>query len=82
MIKPNCVFPVAIKRGEKAEPVTREAILGILCNPVYTGMGKYPKITEEDVWIKSAMKAVEEIGLEQFFVNMVYVLKMSLETKE
>jgi len=33
----------------------------------------------EEQWVKAAMRYVEEDGLEQFLVNMLYVLRKAME---
>ena len=71
--KPNVTF---VTNGE--EPDTDDKLRGILCNPVYVGVGPYPQIVPEKLWVQSAAKAIREDGPEQFLVNMLYVLKSTL----
>jgi hypothetical protein len=38
---------------------TEDMVRGILCNPLYAGMGDFPRIVEDDVWVATAVKAIE-----------------------
>ena len=73
--------------GRTAEYVTggvdqldcEENIRGIICNPIYAGVGPFPRIVPDETWIGSATKLIDEEGPEQFLVNMLYVLRRSFE---
>lgn len=57
---------------------TEDMIRGILCNPLYAGMGDFPRIVEDDVWVATAVRAIEQDGLEQWLVNMLHTLRTYL----
>lgn len=71
--KPNVRVMVA---GEKPDAA---GVRGIVCNPVYTGVAPYPPITDDAIWIAAAKRAIKEDGIEQFLVNMLYVLRQSMD---
>ena len=58
---------------------SEENIRGLLCNPIYSGVGPFPRMVSDEVWIGSAAKLIREEGPEQFLVNMLYVLRRSFE---
>jgi hypothetical protein len=60
--------------------MTPEKIRAMICNPVYTGLGPYEAILDDEKWIRSAVRMIETEGTEQFLVNMLYVLRKSLGT--
>lgn len=49
---------------------------GMLCNPVYAGVGA-PALIEPQKWIASAKNRIDEEGPEQFLVNMLHVLRIT-----
>ena len=61
-----------------ANPVDQpspEVIKGMLINPVYTGVGPFPRLVEDAVWVRACAKLIEEDGAEQFLVNLLFVLR-------
>jgi hypothetical protein len=58
---------------------SEENIRGLICNPIYAGVGPFPRMVADEVWIGSAAKLIREEGPEQFLVNMLYVLRRSFE---
>ena len=52
-----------------------EAIKGILVNPIYTGVGPFPRLVEDAAWVRACAKLIEEEGPQQFLVNLLYVLR-------
>jgi hypothetical protein len=56
-----------------------EAIRGLICNPIYTGLGPFPRMVPDETWIKGAAKLIREEGPEQFLVNMLHVLRRSFK---
>ena len=58
--------------------MTEAEIRGVVCNPVYTGIPPYPRMVTDEVWIKTAMQMIQEEGVEQFLVNMLYMLRNSM----
>lgn len=72
--KPNVEFAAAGDTGD----MTPQKVRGMIANPVYAGIGPYPAIIDEAEWIRSASKMIKDEGAEQFLVNMLYVLRKSL----
>jgi hypothetical protein len=56
-----------------------QMIGGLLCNPVYTGMGPFRQVVDDQQWIAAGVKLVEEKGLRQYLVNVLYQLKKSFD---
>ncbi len=77
MLKPNAEYNPSREhwKGEFTVPQIR----GMICNPVYAGISPYPPLVSDEEWVKAAMKMVKEDGLEQFLVNMLYVLRKAME---
>jgi len=74
--KPN----VDLTASEDGE-MTAEKVRAMFCNPLYTGISaNFPKLVDDEVWIRAAAQSVQEHGLEQWLVNMLYVLRESLGT--
>ena len=58
---------------------SEENIRGLICNPIYAGVGPFPRMIPDEVWIGAAAKLIREEGPEQFLVNMLHVLRRSFE---
>ena len=63
-----------------SDRITPEMLRGLVCNPIYTGMGPFPALIDDETWVHAASRAIEDDGAEQFLVNMLYVLRQSLGT--
>ena len=68
-----------LRFGNDDGPFTEEQVRGIICNPIYAGIGPYPGIIDDRSWIKSASKAIDEVGNEQFLINLLHLLRESLQ---
>ena len=55
-----------------------EAIRGILVNPIYAGVGPFPRLVEDAAWVRACAKLIEKDGSEQFLVNLLFVLRECL----
>jgi len=55
--------------------LTEGQIRGMICNPIYAGIGPFPQLIDDEQWVAAATKAIQEDGPEQFLVNMLYVLR-------
>ncbi len=62
------------------EPSSEEDVRGILSNPIYCGIGPFPKMVEDEKYVSAAVKSIEEDGAEQFVVNMLYLMRKSFDT--
>lgn len=58
---------------------TAEAVKGILLNPLYTGAGPFPAIVDDAQWVAACKRLLQEETPEQFLVNLLFVLRRSLE---
>ena len=54
------------------------AARGMICNPIYAGLPPYRRVVSDEAWIEAAVKLINENGPEQFLVNMLYMLRMSM----
>ena len=59
--------------------MTAEAVKGILVNPLYAGAGPFPAIVDDAQWVAASMRFLQEEPPEQFLVNLLFVLRQSLE---
>ncbi len=71
--KPTATFVSSDDVGE----MTEDKIRGIVCNPVYAGIGPFPGLIPDEQWVRAAATMVEEDGTEQFLVNLLHVLRQS-----
>jgi hypothetical protein len=69
---PNVVTAMA---GTPPEQLSPEAVKGILVNPIYTGLGPFPRLVEDAAWVRACARLIEEEGPQQFLVNLLYVLR-------
>ena len=84
--RPNVVFlgsgvmidPEFNITDEESQSFTAEGSRGIICNPIYAGVPPYEPIVDDETWVRAAAKAIREQGVEQFLVNMLFVLRMSM----
>ena len=66
---------VTVKQsGDKTE-WTEEQIRGMICNPIYAGIGPYPSFISDEEWVKCAAIQISNEGSQQFLVNLLYVLR-------
>jgi hypothetical protein len=66
---------VVARAGTPLEQLSPEAVKGILVNPIYTGVGPFPRLVQEAAWVRACAKLIEEEGAEQFLVNLLFVLR-------
>lgn len=70
--KPNVYVPRA---GEDPRNFDEAGIKGMVINPIYAGVGEYPRMISDEQWVPAAKKVLEEDGAEQFLVNLLHVLR-------
>ena len=58
-----------------------KSIKGMICNPIYAGVVPFPQVVSDEAWVQAAAQLIHEEGAEQFLVNMLYMLRQSLETQ-
>ena len=71
--KPTATFVSSDGIGE----MTEDKIRGIVCNPVYAGIGPFPGLITDEQWVRAAAKMIVEDGAEQFLVNLLHMLRAS-----
>jgi len=69
---------VVARAGTPMNELSPAAVKGILVNPIYTGVGPFPRLVEDEAWVRACAKLIEEEGKEQFLVNLLYVLRECL----
>jgi hypothetical protein len=74
--KPNVVVA---KSGTPPDELSPEAIRAMLVNPIYAGVGPFPRLVEDEQWVRACAKLIKEDGPEQFLVNLLFVLRESFD---
>jgi hypothetical protein len=69
---------VVARSGTPVEELSPEAVRGILVNPIYAGVGPFPRLVQDDAWVRGCARMIEEEGAEQVLVNLLYVLRECL----
>ena len=72
---------VVARSGTPPQRLSPEALKGILVNPIYTGVGPFPRLVADAAWVWACAKLIEEEGSAQFLVNLLYVLRECLPAK-
>jgi hypothetical protein len=66
---------VVARAGTPPGQLSPEAVKGILVNPIYTGVGPFPRLVGDAAWVRACAKLIEEEGAQQFLVNLLHVLR-------
>jgi hypothetical protein len=66
---------IVARSGTPPDQLSPEAVKGILFNPIYTGVGPFPRLVEDAAWVRACAKLIDEEGADQFLVNLLYVLR-------
>jgi hypothetical protein len=74
--RPNVEFAYS---GDPSD-MTADKMRSLICNPIYAGIGQFPPLVEEETWVRAATQMIEKEGAEQFLVNMLHVLRLSLKS--
>jgi hypothetical protein len=69
---------VVARSGTPPEELSPAAVKGLLVNPLYTGVGPFPPLVQDDVWVRACATLIDDEGAEQFLVNLLYVLRECL----
>ena len=69
---------VVARSGTPPDELSPEAVKGILVNPIYAGLGPFPRLVQDDAWVRGCARMIEEEGAEQVLVNLLYVLRECL----
>jgi hypothetical protein len=70
---------VVARSGTPRHELSPAAVKGILVNPIYTGLGPFPRLVEDAAWVRACAKLIEDEGPQQFLVNLLYVLRECLQ---
>ena len=54
---------------------TEEQVRGIICNPIYTGIGPFPSYISDEEWVTCAATFIDNEGVEQFLSNLLHILR-------
>jgi hypothetical protein len=69
---------IVARSGTPVDELSPEAVKGILVSPIYTGVGPFPRLVQDDAWVRACARMIEAEGAEQVLVNLLYVLRESL----
>jgi hypothetical protein len=69
---PNVVVAMA---GTPPGELSAAAVKGILVNPIYAGVGPYPRLVPDETWVRAGARLIQEDGAEQFLLNLLFVLR-------
>ncbi|MCB9437260.1 MAG: hypothetical protein H6673_09770 [Anaerolineales bacterium] len=73
---------VNVEFGRSGDKPDAKKLRGMVCNPIYAGVGPYPQLIEDETWVRSAARMIAEEGSEQFLVNMLFVLREALKESD
>ncbi|MBZ0308962.1 MAG: hypothetical protein K8I82_23055, partial [Anaerolineae bacterium] len=51
-------------------------------NPIYAGIGLFPKLIDDEMWVRAASRMIKKERAEQLLLNILYVLRKSWKTIE
>jgi hypothetical protein len=60
-------------------PSSDEKVRGLVCNPIYTGLGPFPALVSDEQWVHAATLMIREDGAAQFLVNVLHVLRATFD---
>lgn len=67
-----------VKYVSNPSQMNETAARGMLSNPVYVGVPPYHRVVSDEAWIRAAAELIKEDGVEQFLVNLLYMLRVSM----
>ena len=50
---------VVARAGTPPEQLSPEAVKGILVNPIYAGVGPFPRLVDDAAWVRACAKLIE-----------------------
>ena len=62
--------------------MTKKEIRGVVCNPLYVGVGPCRQQIPEADWVRHAAQEIREHGPEQFLVNLIFVLRATITSRK
>jgi hypothetical protein len=54
----------------------------ILSNPIYTGIGPFPQIVDDETWVRAGAKVIAEIGAEAYQTQLLKSVRASFDGSE
>ncbi len=69
---PNVTSPDG---GDDPAKFGEAGVRGMTINPVYAGVGDYPQLVTDELWVAAARRVLAQDGPDQFLVNLLYVLR-------
>ena len=79
MKKSTLPKPNVTAQSNNEDTLDETTIKGMMCNPIYTGIAPFQPVISDEAWIQAATQLINEEGPEQFLVNMLHVLRESME---
>ena len=71
------------RSGTPPKEWTPAAIQGMLMNPIYAVVGPFPPMVSDAQWVTACKRILQEAdSIDQFLVNLLFVLRESLGTHE
>jgi len=67
-----------VKYVSDPDKMSEDTVRGMISNPIYAGIPPYERMVSDEVWVRSAAQLIEKEGVEQFLVNMLYMLRNSM----
>ncbi len=58
---------------------TPEQVRGIICNPIYAGIGPFNRLVTDEEWVHAVAREIQKEGAEQVLVNMLHLLRGAFE---
>lgn len=69
-----------VPSGTATAAMTEAGVKGMLVNPLYAGAGPFPPLVSDAMWVAACKQLLQQESPEQFLVNMLFVLRRSLES--
>ena len=64
------------------QPLTDEEVAQTLCDPIYAGIGVYPRLVPDEDWIAGARHVIATRGLDFFLPTLLAALRASFGCTE
>jgi hypothetical protein len=76
-VKAKYIYPGKIV-AESLSSTDMNVRRNLLGNPMYTGVASFPRFVSNAGWVRGAAYLMREDGIEQFLVNMLYLMRRSI----
>lgn len=73
------VYPGKLVSGGPPLLTSEELKRTLLGNPMITGVATFPRFMSDADWVRGAAHLMREDGIEQFLVNMLYLMRHSIQ---